>query len=132
MYRLSTGVPVSAIRGIACSSVVTAVPAAGSLRVTSTFGTGPSVSSIHAIALQRTIGISIAQLLLPTAAAPLSTGMDMALNQTIIIIVRGGLFAGLAEARGARGASRGFWRLETEARVGKYLPSRQIFYLLLV
>ncbi len=36
------------------------LPVTGSLRVTSTFSAAPSVSSVHAIALQRTIGIGIA------------------------------------------------------------------------
>ncbi len=75
-------------RGTARSSVIAAVPATESLRVTSTLSR-PSVSSVHAIALQRTIGIGIyATLTLAEAAAALSpsTGADMALHRTIIIV----------------------------------------------
>jgi hypothetical protein len=66
--RFSAAVPVKRARCTACFSVTATVPATESLSVTSTLRR-PSISSFHAIALQRTIGTGILRPTLAAAAA---------------------------------------------------------------
>jgi hypothetical protein len=92
MKRFSATVPVKRARSTVCSSATVTAPVTRSRRVTNTLSR-PTSSSVHDIALQRTNGMGILVVTPALAEEPAavalssSTSADIALHQTIVIIV---------------------------------------------